>query len=89
MANNNWLRANWLALSIFIAILGLGVTWGVTQNQQKTNTVEIEKKLDKEVFKVYADQWVETSAEIKTSVREQRIEQRADMKEIKELIRAR
>lgn len=87
MANNNWLKSNWLALCIIGLILSIGVVWGITQNQQETNTIEIEKKLDKEVFQMYSQQQAKTLAEIKTSFKEQRFEQRADMKEIKELIK--
>ena len=53
MANDNWLKSNWLALCIIALILGVGIAWGVTQNQQSTNTKEIEKKVDKELFQMY------------------------------------
>ena len=87
MVNNNWLRTNWLILSILLAILSLGVAWGVTRNQQTTNTTEIEKKLDKEIFQMYSEQQTVVLGEIKTTLKEQRLEQRTDMKEIKKLIK--
>jgi len=85
--NNNWFRNNWLVLSIIGVLLGLGVAWGVTQNQQRTNTAEIEKKLDKEVFEIHTRQQTTALNEIKTALREQRAEWRSDIKEIKKLIK--
>ncbi len=87
MAKDNWLKNNWLALCIIALILGVGIAWGITQNQQVTNTKEIEKKLDKEVFQMHSQQNTETLREIRTTFKEQRTEQRADMKEIKDLIK--
>ena len=87
MANSNWLKQNWLALCIIGVFLSLGIAFGVIQNQQKTNTVEIDKKLDKEIFQMYSQQQTMIFAEIKTDIAEQRLEQKADMKEIKELIK--
>ena len=51
--NGNWLKSNWLALGIIGLILAVGVAWGITQNQQKTNTKEIEKKVDTKLFQMF------------------------------------
>lgn len=43
----------WIMTAMAIAV---GVAWGVTTNQQKTNTGEIEKKVDNKVFMLHLDQ---------------------------------
>jgi len=71
----------------FIALVVTGLLgWGDLRTQQNVNTKEIPLKLDKEMFQMYAQQNTAVLTEIKTNFKDQRIEQRADMKEIKELI---
>ncbi len=62
----------------------------VTENklfiEQETSRLET-RKLDREIFRQYAEHQSEIVGEIKEDSKLWRIEQRADMKEIKELIK--
>lgn len=55
--------------AVLIAIIGLGVAWGVVKNQQGVNVKEIEKKVDKEVFQMHMQSQQERLSEIKTDIR--------------------
>jgi hypothetical protein len=54
--------------------------------EQETTRLEA-TKLDRDIFRQYAEYQGEVVSEIKATVETQRIEQRADMKEIKDLLK--
>lgn len=41
---------------IIVLAVSIGIAWGFVVNQQSTNSKEIEKKLDKEIFTQYQEE---------------------------------
>ncbi len=53
--NTAKLRLVHLLWIILAAVLGAGLSMGAFANQQKTNTAEIEKKVESEVFQIHCE----------------------------------
>lgn len=81
-----------LLISLLTVIVIVAVAWGSTQTKLKRACDDIKvldkNKLEAEIFRLHSEQQSKTVVEIKESIKTQRVEQRADMKEIKDLIKA-
>lgn len=58
MANNDkkGIKLIHLFWTIIVAVALVSVAWGVMKNQQSTNTKNIEKKVEKEIFNMHQTQ---------------------------------
>ncbi len=52
----NKLKLVHLVWMLLVMAAGVTLTWGETINQQQTNTKAIEKKVEKEIFKMHTEQ---------------------------------
>ncbi len=53
MKLNGWSK---VLVSLGISLLAIAVAWGTVKTKVDTNSTEVEKKLDKEVFSMYLTQ---------------------------------
>ncbi len=71
MANENKreLKLTHLLWIILVAVLMAGVSAGILKNQQSTNTKEIEKKVDEDIFKMHNEMQMVQFTDIKESLK--------------------
>jgi len=50
---NGWSK---VLVGLAVSLVAIAVAWGTVRNQVATNSSNVEKKLDKEVFQMYCEQ---------------------------------
>lgn len=78
--NNERLRTIHILYILVVAVLAVGIAWGALSTQQGTNSDEIKKKVDKEVFEVYIQAQTNQFHSLETSINNgfNRIDSRLD-----------
>lgn len=79
-AQESKLKLIHLLWTILIVAVGAGIAWGISTNQQSSNTKAIETKVDKDIFKQHNENQIRQMDRLEQTIKD-------GFKDIKEEIR--